>query len=186
MPTAIEKIPDRLLSLWPKLKRSLRVIENREGRGGIIFISSDDQSLIVARAVAKSLGRKTFELPAKGLKKEVYDKQIGKLLDGSIGKGTASFRGIDRLTIVIPRIDKQPQWFRLLLKAYCDGGGSTVAFLATCPDLDWMESSLRGHLLVCRKKGASRNTDARPGSVRTKGKIAAKPKARPARQRKLF
>ena len=158
MKTAADTLPNELLTLWPKLGPSYRIVRRRDRRGGMIFIGDDEQGLFAARAVAVALRGKTVEIPVDGLTKSDFQKLVGKYLDKSTSDSVARHAGMEQLCVVIPRIDKQPKWLRESVASYCEIGSRPLMLLLTCPDLDWRDDSLRGHLYECRKKGATRRS----------------------------
>jgi hypothetical protein len=185
MSTEPKELSPKFLTLWPKLKTSYRVLQRWVGRSGIIFISDDDQALITASAVGKALLGTTIELPSTGLKKSEFHSKVGKFLDGSMGVGEIQFAGMDKLCVIIPRIDEQPIWLRKGLKGICERRGHPVALLVTCPDLDWMPSSLKGHLGECRKKGASKQESISGGHGKIKRRLKNK-RTKARKTRTLF
>jgi|SRR5579864_1291396 len=155
-------LPQELLTRWPKLQSAHILLRRWNRRGGIIFMAPADEALTAARQVAAARNGKTIELsPAKVLKDD-FNKELGRFIDGSLTEKEVQFAGMDRLCIIIPRIDKQPKWLRESLKGYCDRLGPPVVFLLTCPDLDWMPSSLEAILHACRKTGRPRNPSEQP------------------------
>jgi hypothetical protein len=172
MNVALETLPSELLTLWPKLGRSYRLLRGWDRRGGILFITDDDQGLTAARQVATALRGRIFELPLSGLPKKEFERVLRRHLEETVTAGTARAAEIERLCIIIPRIDMQAKWLRDSIKRYCEVGERPLALLLTCRDLDWMESSLRGHLFECRKKGAPRRTPGQRALVKQSKKRA--------------
>jgi hypothetical protein len=164
MSDTVGALPPELLTLWPKLQSAFRVVSRWGGRTGIIFISADDQGLEAARQVASAVGGKRIELAETGLKKEEYEKQVGRFLDRSVLDGEARWMGADRICLIIPRIDRQPKWLRASLKGYCERSKRPFVLLLTCPDLEWMPEELGGHLYECRKKGAAKKSHEQSAS----------------------
>lgn len=158
MTTADETLPKELITLWPKLGSSYRLLRRWDRKGGIIFVGEGDQGLSAARIVAGALSGKTIEVPVDGIPKTEYEKVLGKYLDQSVTDVKAAAAGMDRLCVIIPRIDRQASWLRQVIKGYCENGRRPFVLLLTCPDLEWMPTELNGHLTECRKKGAPRRT----------------------------
>ena len=154
-----EGLPAELLTLWPKLEPAFRLLRQWDRRDGIVFISADDQGLLAARQVAAALGGKTIELTDARIRKEDYDAQIGKYLDKKLVECATLFdEPVDRLCVIIPRIDTQPDWLHHKIKHACENAPRPFVLLLTCPDLEWMPDFLRSHLTECRKKGAARKS----------------------------
>jgi hypothetical protein len=86
----LDALPQKLRTLRPKLSSAYHVLSRWRGRGGIIFISADNQALAAARSVAEALAGKTFELPPDGIAKGSYKERIGRYIDGSLSDGTVA------------------------------------------------------------------------------------------------
>jgi len=153
---AVPTLPANLLTLWPKLGPAFGVVRRWNGPRGIIFITEDDQGIDAARQVASVVGGKTVELAETGLKKDEFEKDVGRFLDRSVLDGEARWMGMDRVCLIIPRIDRQPKWLPAKLKSYWDSYRRPFILLLTCPDIEAMPEDLKGHLYECRKKGAAK------------------------------
>jgi hypothetical protein len=154
-----EALPQKLLTLWPKLGTAYRMLRRWDHRSGILFIGDDEQGLVTARGVAAALRGKTIEIPVAGLPKAEYERLIGKYLDRSMSDVVARNAGMEQLCVIIPRIDMQPKWLRDSIKPYCEFGSRPLVLLMTCADLEWLpRGSLSGFVYECRKKGATRRS----------------------------
>jgi len=159
METGAATLPSELLTLWPKLGKTYRMLRRWDRRGGIAFICDGDQGLAAAREVAAALRGKNIEMPVGGMPKAEYEKVIGRFLDRGVSDAVARSAGMEQLCVIIPRIDTQPKWLRDSIKGYCEFGARPFVLLMTCPDMDWLEyQSLGGFVDECRKKGAPRRT----------------------------
>lgn len=148
-------LPAELLTLWPKLQPAYRLVREWDRRDGIVFISDDDQSLLAARQVAEALGGTTIELTEPKIRKDDYDAKVGKYLDKNLIESPTLFdEPVERLCVLISRIDTQPDWLYHKIKHACEHAPRPFVLLVTCPDLAWMPGFLRGHLFECPKKGS--------------------------------
>lgn len=155
-----------LATLWPKLPTAFRMLRHLDRRSGIFFISDDEQGLLAARKVAGLLGGKLLELPEEPVKKAEFHQTVGRFLDGEVLDSVANEAGMNRLCLVIPRIDKQPKWLHGRILHWCEQSRYPFTFLMTCPALDWMSKSMNGYFYDCRKKGATvRSRKIDPGKA---------------------
>ena len=152
-------VPERLFTLWPKLRPAVRVIEKHGGGpDGIVFVTKDAQGLDACHILSDAAGSPVVEYDEKRIlqsdfKQRVYDVVLRKNKQGGLFE-----KPIERLTVIIPRFDRRGEWIHLRLKFLFEHSEIPFLLLATVEDLKKLPSYLGGHYFECRKKGAAKGS----------------------------
>jgi hypothetical protein len=117
---------------------------------------------------ATALGGTRVEFTKERIQKSEFKARVGQHLNAKYVQGQLWEKAPDRLCVVIPSIDQRGEWLCTRLKGLFERATRPFVLLASAPDTAWMPDYWRGHVFVCRKKGAalgSRHKDARQTSA---------------------
>lgn len=155
-----EDLPPRLMTLWPQLESSLRVVGKYANHTGLLFVSGDGQALEACHLVAKSLAWPTIEYTTPDFSEaEFRARAYEPVMQHE--RQVELFEPQDRLCILISNLDDRPRCVHSGIKGILERGRLPSIVLATACDESKLPSYLNGHLYVCHKKGAAKGSHHR-------------------------
>ena len=153
------EIPALFMTLWPKLRTAVRMIEGgRECPEGIFFVTKDDQGMDACHAVSHAFGGEVVEYSQDRISEADFRERVSDVvLRRDKQKGLFN-QPVERLTVIIPELDRRGEWLQLRLKFLFEHAKIHFLALATVRDEKKLASYLGGHYSLCRKKGAAKGS----------------------------
>lgn len=148
-----KELDAKLLSLWPKLKQSYRLVSQVGRTDGILFLCKGKQAEEAMDAVAQALGLPRIDFGIGKVGRKHFIETTAFLLQPSHQPDLFEINS-EAYCLIIPRIDEYGEWMAMHLKAILERAKVACVVLATATDNTNLPSYLDGHFHICRKKGA--------------------------------
>jgi len=156
----LEDLPRSLLTLWPKLKPALRVLQKRGGTGAILFVGTA-QALQACRRIARAVDAHCEELPRETFTQSEFNSRVYNPIMKRERQQDLFSPSPARLCVILPNLDARGEWVHLKLKRILERPKWPSIILATAAHEKVLPTYLNGHFNVCRKKGAPRGSHHR-------------------------
>jgi len=148
-----KELDAKLLSLWPKLKQSYRLVSQKGRTDGILFLCKGRQAEEAMEAVAEALALPRIDFSIGRVGRKDFKEKTELLFQTSHQMDLFGINA-DAYCLTISRLDEYGEWLAMHVKAIFEGRKVPCVILATASDEKSLPTYLGGHFHVCRKKGA--------------------------------
>jgi len=112
---------EKMCKRWSDLRSHFPLLRDWDAPRGIILVGSTPLALEAAVALAGHLGGFPVVLNGEPIPKADWDREVARYLDGRVSPDALREQVKERLCIIVPRLDHQPEWLQAALVAPMDG-----------------------------------------------------------------